>query len=76
MFTLLYRPLLLLDGWSCLEFIEPCRRPTTDDDGADVDGAQLRELFDVASALPEAETCIPVVGAEFCPLWLELCVTD
>lgn len=66
LFPLLYRPLLPLVGWSCLQFIEPWRRPTTDDeDGAEVDGAQLSELFDVASPLPEAETCIPVVGAEF-----------
>lgn len=66
LFPPLYKPLPLLVGCSCLQFIEPWRRPTTDEeDGADVDGAQLSELFDVASPLPEAETCIPVVGAEF-----------
>jgi hypothetical protein len=66
LFPGLYRPLLLLVGGSCLQFIVPWRRPATDDeDGAEVVGAQLSELFDVASPLPEAETCIPVVGAEF-----------
>jgi hypothetical protein len=59
-------PVLLLVGASCLQFIGPWRRPATDDeDGAEVDGAQLNELFDVASPLPEAETCIRVAGAEF-----------
>ena len=65
LFPPLYRPLPLLVGCSCLPFTEPWRRPTTDEDGAEVDGAQLSELFDVTSPLPEAETCIPVAGAEF-----------
>lgn len=66
LFPPLYRPLPLLVGWSCLPLTEPWRRPTTDEeDGAEVDGAQLSELFDVASPLIEAETCIPVAGAEF-----------
>jgi hypothetical protein len=66
LFPVLYRPLLLLVGASCLQFIGPWKRPATDDeDGAEVDGAQLSELFDVASPLPDAETCIRVAGAEF-----------
>lgn len=58
--------------WSCLEFIEFCKSPTTDGEGADVEGAQLRELFDVTSPLAEAEGCTPAIGAEFWPLWFEL----
>jgi hypothetical protein len=58
-------PLLLLTAWSCLEFIEFCKSPTTDGEGADVEGAQLRELFDVTSPLAEAEGCTPAIGAEF-----------
>jgi len=58
-------PLLLLTAWSCLEFIEFCKSPTTDGEGADVEGAQLRVTFDVTSPLAEAEGCTPAIGAEF-----------
>jgi hypothetical protein len=72
LFPLLYRPFTLVIGWSCLEFTEPWRSPTTDGEGADVEGAHVRELFDVTSALAEAEVCTPAIGAEFWPLWFEL----
>ena len=65
-------PFVLLIGWSCLEFIELCKSPATEGEGADVEGAQLRELFDVTSPLADAEGCTPVIGAEFWPLWFEL----
>lgn len=70
---LLYRlPLLLFIGWSCIEFIEFCKSPAAEVEGADVEGAQLRELCDVASPLAEAAACTAVIGAELWPLWFEL----